>query len=170
MKFIPLFVFLLWQSTAKSQLVSSSITNATGNSYSQGGYSFDWSVGESAIVQPMQASSGLLVLTNGLLQPNLPGILPVQTFSNEELVITPNPTYNKIDLKFATIHQGMLHIQVYDTRGKLLYANKKVCNGIPDIARIDLSAFASGTYLIKVELEPKQSSMPKSGSYKIIKL
>jgi hypothetical protein len=170
MKFFALFGLLVLQSSAKSQLVSSSVTNSAGSSYSQGAYSFDWSVGELAIVETMKAESSLLVLTNGFLQPNLPANAPVQSFSDAELKISPNPTYARMDLKFATIHRGLFTISLYDTRGKLLYTGKKFCNGVPDIERIDLSSFAAGTYVVRVHLDPEKGSMPKSGSYKIIKL
>jgi hypothetical protein len=105
-----------------------------------------------------------------LLQPNLPATIPVQTFSDDEVKITPNPTYNKIEVKFATIHRGVLTIHVFDSRGQLLHTGKKRCSGVTDIERIDLSSFASGTYFVRVQLLPDQGSLPKSGSYKIIKL
>jgi len=170
MKVFALSGLLLLQFNANSQLVSSSVTNSSGGHYSQSAYSFDWSVGELAIVEPMKAEGSLLVLTNGFLQPNLPAIIPVQHFSEEELKITPNPTYSKIDIKFATIHRGWLMMSVYDSRGKLLYTGKKRCNGVPDMERIDLSGFTAGTYLVRIELDPEKGSQPKSGSYKIVKL
>lgn len=170
MKFLALLGLLSLQLSANSQLISSSVTNSTGNSYSAGLYSFDWSVGEAAIVQPMKAENGLLVITNGLLQPDLPRILPVLTFTDDEIKISPNPTYNKIEVKLATVHSGLLTISVYGAGGQLLHSVKKTCSGAADLERIDMSSFPAGTYVMRIELEPKAGSLPKTGSYKLLKL
>ena len=170
MKSFGLLLILLLHLSAKSQLVSSSVTNSAGNSFTNGVYSFDWSVGEAAIVEPMQASNGLIVLTNGLLQPNIPKTIPVLSFTDSEIKISPNPTYNYIDIKLTTFHKGDLIINVYDAGGKLLYSTKKMYGGIPDSEKIDLSTNVAGTYLLKIFLDPKPGSLPKTGSYKIIKI
>jgi len=170
MKFLALLGIISLQLPAKSQLISSSVINSTGNSYSQGLYRFEWSVGELAVVQPMRAENGLLVLTNGFLQPNLPWFIPVLTFTDDEIKISPNPTYNKIEIKLQTIQQGMVTISLYSPGGQLLHSVKKVCSGVPDREQVDLSSFTAGTYVVKVELDPKAGSLPKTGSYKIVKL
>ena len=55
---------------ARSQSVSSSVINCSGNSYSHGYYNVDWSIGELALVNTIQ-SNGYAIITNGFLQPNL---------------------------------------------------------------------------------------------------
>ena len=170
MKFHALFALLILQFAANSQLVSSSVINTTGSSYSQGPYHFDWSVGEMAIVEPMISGNGMIILTNGFLQPAFHGTIPVFVFSDDEVKILPNPTYAQIELKLSTIHQGTLLMSVYDTRGRLVYSGKKIARGVPDNEKIDLSGVGAGTYFFKVQLEPKKGSLPKSGSYKIVKL
>ena len=170
MKCYALLALLILQLSAKSQLVSSSVFNTSGSSYAGGAYSFDWSVGESAIVEPMKNDAALIVITNGFLQPDLPRTIPVNQFTDEELKILPNPTYNKIELKIATIHQGMLMISLYDARGRMMYSGKKICSGVLGSEKIDLTTFVAGTYFLKVELDPKTGFLPKTGSYKIVKL
>jgi len=165
-----LSALILINVSARSQSVSS-VINCTGNSYSQGYYSIDWSVGELALVNTMQ-SSGYAIITNGLLQPNLSDYNndARRYFTKDEITIMPNPTHGKIEVNFTTPQQGNLYLYVYDVNGKLLTTDKLLLSGTMISKFVDLSTFASATYLLKVELKPAPGSVSKSGSYKIIKL
>ena len=170
MKTTALIALLLLQLCVKAQSISSSVVNTTGSSYSQGLYSIDWSVGEVALVSSMKSSEGLIVISNGFLQPNVPTGNVVHYFSGDEVKILPNPTFQKVDINIATKQEGVLRIYVYDTRGKLVVNGKSTLSGIPIVEKVDLSPFASGTYFVKLELEPAIGSIRKTGSYKILKL
>ena len=155
----------------RSQSVYSSVINCSGNSYSQGYYNLDWSIGELALVNTIQ-SNGYAIITNGFLQPNLADYNNDirRYFTNEEVTIMPNPTHGKIEVNFTTPQKGNLYLYVYDVNGKLLTSDKLLLSGIMISKFVDLSTFASATYLLKVELKPAPGSVFKSGSYKIIKL
>ena len=71
---------------------------------------------------------------------------------------------------FAVQQAGVLHIKVYDANGKLLHSSQLTNNGMLTARSVDLSAYASGTYLLKIDLVPQLNAIGKTGSYKITKL
>jgi len=157
--------------SAKSQSVSSTVVNCAGNSYSQDYYNIDWSIGELALVNSMQANS-YAIITNGFLQPNTTEYKndARRYFTNDEITIMPNPTHGKIEVNFSTAQRGTVYLNVYDVNGKMLASDKLLLAGIMVSKFIDLTTFASATYLLKLELKPAPGSVTKSGAYKIIKL
>jgi len=154
----------------RSQSVSSSVVNCAGNSYSQGYYNIDWSVGELALVNSMQ-SSGFAIITNGFLQPTSADYKNDARvyFTSDEVTIMPNPTHGKIEVNFSTAQQGTVYLYVYDVNGKVMTSDKLLLAGIRISKFIDLSTFASASYFLKLELKPAAGSVKKTGSYKIIK-
>ena len=165
-----LALLLLNLTTAFGQFLSSSVVNTSGNSHTQGLYSIDWSLGELALVETMRSSDGKFLVTHGFLQPELAAYHPGNNFSNDELRIFPNPTLGKIAIGFSTGQQGTLIIQLFDGSGRLMISQKAMSYGSSFTEVMDLTVLASGTYMLRVQLEPTMGSVPKKGSYKIIKL
>ena len=165
-------LFFLNIFTLTAQSITPAVVNSSGNTYAKGYYSLDWSVGELALVSTLQSINGSNIITSGFLQPNdfKSKNSDFNSFSDDEIRILPNPTYNNIEINFFTSHKGVLSIYVYDATGKNLLVHKAVSNGIGSIERINLSLFAAGTYLLKIELNPYSGSVWKTGSYKIVKL
>lgn len=172
MKTKVLTALLLLNLAAKAQTATSSVINAAGNSFSQGYYAIDWSVGELAVVNTMSSPNGYIVLTNGLLQPagSNENINPGKHFTSDEIKILPNPTFNRVEINISTLQQGTLNIIIYDAAGKQLMTTKTISNGLQRSEKMDLSAFASGTYLFYIELNPLPGSIRKTGTFKIVKL
>ena len=170
MKTSALAALVLLHLTVNGQSVSSSVVNSSGNSFSQGYYTIEWSIGELALVNTLKSPDGLLLITSGFLQPELPQNNLYHHFTADELKILPNPTFNQVELNFSTRQQGVLRIHVYDASGKMIRSSQASSNGTGNIERVDLSSSASGTYLIRVDLDPAPGSVRKTGSYKIIKL
>ena len=173
MKTLVLIALILLSGTATCQSISSYVINSTGNHYSQGYYTIDWSVGELALVESMQSNAQVVIVTNGFLQPNLSGNPDNNTrrrFSSEEIRIMPNPTHGKIEVNFSVQQKGTLHMYVYDANGKLLIKDRLLSNGIMMSKFVDLTSLSPGTYLLRVELDASRGSVLTEGSYKIIKL
>jgi hypothetical protein len=165
--FAVLFAFLLNQ--ANSQVAST--LNSTGNSFSNGYLNFEWSVGETVLINSMESSGGEAMITNGLLQPKL---LLVSgntkfNFSYDEIRIFPNPTPDKVEINFLTNQQGVMKVDVIDVTGKIMISRKVINYGIGNIEVFDLSSFAPATYFFRIDLIPAYGSVPKKGLYKIIK-
>lgn len=157
---------------ARSQSITPSVINATGNTYTGGIYSFEWSVGELAVIETMRSSNGLVILTNGFLQPDLAnsnGVGP-RNFTSEEIRISPNPTYNQVEVAILTKQQGLIQLQLYDARGKLLYSKKISSYGTGLVEPVNLTPYAAGTYFLRMELQPAPGSVPQKGSFKIVKM
>jgi hypothetical protein len=154
---------------AKAQIKVSHAINSTGGSYAQGYYSFEWSVGEMAVVNTM-GTYGSLMVTNGLLQPTFMIANSSSTFSEEEIKVLPNPTYNLLEVNILTQQAGILHMNVYDAMGKQVLSTRRTSFGIGNIEKINLFPFAAGTYFLHIQLVPFPGSQKKSGTFKIIKL
>lgn len=172
MKTSVLIALILLSMTVSSQSVSSYAVNSTGNIYSQGHYEIDWSVGEMALINTMQSGNGLVILTNGFLQPNLAdsGNDARHRFTKDEIRVLPNPTHGKVEVNFSTHEKGTLYLYIYDVNGKNLAADKLISNGILISRVVDLTPFTSGTYFLRIELNALPGSTSKTGSYKIVKL
>lgn len=162
--------FLLSASQLHAQPATQSVVNSTGNSYSGGFYQVDWSVGELALVNEMRSGNGQFVLTNGFLQSyeaGVPGTSP--RFSGDEIRVLPNYTEDKIEVGLLTRQQGKVMMQVYDANGRVVYRKSLVSYGAGHVERIALRPLAAGTYILKIDLIPAPGSVPKTGSYKIVK-
>jgi hypothetical protein len=82
----------------------------------------------------------------------------------------PNPTHGKIEVNISTTEKGTLFLFVYDVNGKILRTDNLLSAGFMTSQIIDLTAFASSSYLLRIELIASPGSVSKTGSYKIIKL
>lgn len=170
-KLLLLFALLLSYSFSYSQSISPSVINATGNTFTGGFYSFDWSVGELALVNTMSSTNNKYIVTNGFIQTiTYDKKSNSNSFTQDELTILPNPTIGPIEVKLQTRQQGTISIIVYDVAGRKLLSRQAVSYGLNTIEKFDLSSFAQGTYLIRVSLNPAPGSVNKSGSYKIVKI
>jgi hypothetical protein len=154
----------------RSQSIFPATINVSGNSFSNADYSIDWSIGELVAVHTATSSDGFVVITNGLLQPNLPAANNSLHFTKDEISILPNPTYGRIQINIQTRQQGNISIIIYDADGRKITAATVVSNGVGTIKHFDLSALAAGPYFIKIDLDPTGGSVRKTGSYKIVKL
>jgi Secretion system C-terminal sorting domain len=173
MKSVALLALIVTNLAVRSQSIDSHVVNSTGNSYSQGRYNIEWSVGELTLVGSMQSSTESIIITNGFLQPAIANAVDSNAhrfFTKDEIKILPNPTYNRIEINFSTEQKGTLYLNVYDANGKALTGTSLISNGILMSKFIDLSPFASGTYFLKIDLQPSEGSIRKTGSYKIVKL
>ena len=146
------------------------VLNTSGGSHTHGHYTFEWSVGEMAMVQTSKSSNNDYVITNGFLQP----VGPKQSnngqyFTPDEIIILPNLTHNKIEINIRTSQQGVISINIYDAGGKYLFTKKAISNGLGSIESVDLSVYSSGIYFINLDLAPSFGSIKKKGSYKVVK-
>jgi len=69
--------------------------------------------------------------------------LGVEETAEEKLVVSPNPVSNQLNFQFS---EPAFHIEVMSLLGEKLYASDLFGNQV----QIDVSAYLSGTYLIKV--------------------
>jgi hypothetical protein len=170
MKLLALFALFSVSVTSGAQSANSSTINVAGNSFSQGQLIVDWSVGEMALVNTVSSSNNQFIVTNGLLQPELISANNNYHFADDEVKVLPNNGVGKIEVHFMTRQMGTLKMRVFDANGKLLMVSQAVSNGIGSVEKLNLSSFATGTYFLKIDLQPSLGSVGKSGSYKIVRL
>lgn len=160
--------FAFGQSSVNPQVI-----NATGGTFTRDHYILDWSIGELALVDQMESSQPKFIVSNGFIQPFTqdPTLINNETgFGNGEIIILPNPTQNILEINFRTKQRGEMSYWLYDVLGRILFTNSFYSYGYGQIEKIDLTGARAGSYFLRVELKPEQSSVPKKGSYKIIKL
>jgi hypothetical protein len=155
------------------QSITPQVINTTGSTYTHDYYSVDWSVGELALVNQMQPSQSNFIVSNGFLQPFTqdPNLINNDlVFGDGEIIILPNPTRNILEINFRTRQMGTVSFRLYDVLGRILLTNSFYSYGYGQIEKIDLAGARAGSYILRIELNPEEGSMHKTGVYKIIKL
>lgn len=158
-------------SQLQAQPTTQNVVNSTGHSYKGTFYQVDWSIGELALVNEMKGSKGALIVTNGFLQSTESTILNNESrFSDEEIRVLPNITVDVVDVNLLTRQQGKVQLQVVDVNGRVVFRRSLTGYGSGHVERLSLRPLASGTYFLKIDLDPAPGSVKKTGSYKIVKL
>lgn len=152
----------------QAQSVGPSILNAAGNSQLLNGHTYEWSVGEMAVVSTF-VSPGLVV-TQGVLQPvikaNGVGTVPVKL---AQLKVYPNPVLDDGQLylnpSFPT--GGKLTYQLVDAAGKTILRETSALQTGKELQTVSMSIFAAGQYTLSVEWQ--DASGKSAAAYKIQK-
>lgn len=173
-----LILFLLILSIIEGGVHAQSITpqtiNIAGGTYYHGYYSIDWSIGELALVNQLQSSDATTIVSNGLIQPLTDRFNTVnysQAFLADEIRILPNPTYDILEVNYLSFMRGPVVFKLYDVQGRLLYARSTNSYGFGFIERINMTGFASGTYMLHISVNSiDPGAFKKSGVYKILKV
>ena len=153
--------------------VAPQVINSTGGTYTLNHYILDWSIGELALVNQMESSQPKFIVSNGFIQPFTEDPSLVNTgsgFGDGEIIILPNPTKNILEINFRTKQRGQMSYRLFDVRGRVLLTNSFYSYGYGQIEKIDMTGEMSGSYFLRIELNPELGSVHKIGSFKIIKL
>lgn len=155
-----------------SQSLQPQVVNIAGGSYSDPNSYFrvDWSVGELALVNtsPMPAN---YIVTNGFLQPFVDKFTTNDDhqFGVDEIFVFPNPASSYVEINFKTKQKGEVRFKLYNALGQRLYEKSFKSYGLDRIEKIPMSQFATGTFILYIELDATTGSVDKKGSYKIVK-
>jgi membrane-bound inhibitor of C-type lysozyme len=163
---------LIFYLSGYSQSITPSVINSSGNTFTGGFYSFDWSVGEIALITTMDDAEGKVTVTNGFFQPDKSAkdLSDKNAFAGNEITILPNPTPGQLQIVIDTKQQGSLSIVVYDASGRKIHMHKVISVGSSTTQKINLTGYSSGTYLLHISLQPAPGSIGKHGSYRIVKI
>jgi Secretion system C-terminal sorting domain len=119
-----------------------------------GGQVIDWTLGDMAAIETIENTN--LIVTQGFLQPVSGKVLTEEPRLDKGIVeLFPNPTQDWVNLKATFADPVVLRYSVMDISGKLLL--EKNLDGVQQVHSdaIDLSGFAAGTYLFRVEAAGK---------------
>lgn len=152
----------------QAQSIGPSTLNAAGHSQLLNGHTYEWSVGEMAVVGTF-VSPGLVV-TQGVLQPvikangvgTVPGALA-------QLKVYPNPVADDgllyLNPSFAT--GGKLTYHLVDAAGKTVLRQASDLQTGKELQTVSMSRFAAGQYTLSVEWQ--DASGKSATAYKIQK-
>ena len=169
--FLSVGIFLSLGSFAQS--VSPATLNTTGGTYFFTYYRFEWSFGESMAISTMSDPNTNVTVTNGILQPgtHIPATINnTGAWDKDEIRILPNPTLNVVEIDFFSKQKGKVTMNLYDESGRFMGNRQFDYFGNGSIQRWDLGRYASGLYILNIQLQPTGTSVAKKGSFKISKL
>ncbi|MEZ5047350.1 MAG: T9SS type A sorting domain-containing protein [Chitinophagaceae bacterium] len=148
---------------------SQSSLNVAGHTATIQGMTFDYSIGEMAIISTEHQTN--LIVTQGLLQPYDAG-QDASTHPNSNALnildyikVFPNPTQSIVNIESNESEEGTYHFQIIDAMGKVVYQHEQAF--IPGVVKhqIDLSSYAQGNYYLLLRKNTEESF-----SYKIQKI
>jgi len=174
-----LSVLFTYQSIAQS--IFTSTLNTTGsakqllaNDPRFPSYSFEWNVGESAIVTTN--SNGNLMVTHGLLQGfllNEPVVPTARSWFPDEIVIFPNPAVDDFTVELLTGIQGDIVFTLYNNQGTPLHQLSVRYQGLGSTQHFMVRHLPAGTYFLRISAKGLPESggyITKQGTFKIIKV
>lgn len=168
-----LTVSLFFSLGSFAQSIAPATLNATGGTYFFTYYRVEWSFGESMAIATMSDAGNNVTVTNGILQPNTNNPATVNntgTWDRDEIRILPNPTQNVIEIDFFSKQKGKIIMNLYDESGRFMGTRQFDYAGNGSIQRWNLSGFASGMYLLNIQLQPTGTSVAKKGTFKVQKI
>ena len=153
--FILFSIFLLFivGGTTAQKVVSANGGTATVNDYE-----ISWTIGETITGA---VNDGTTVLTQGFQQSNLT-ITAIDELrkTGVEIKVYPNPTQDFVTIHFSKIIEKPVY-SLFDLSGRLLEQKQIKSTD----AKIDMTGFAKGTYILKLNFRGSQPLQ----SFKIIK-
>lgn len=153
---------------SRAQSISPKTLNATGGSKVINGNTYEWSVGEMALVSTSAGSN--IVVTQGLLQP-VPGPSGIDVVSNlsKQLEVYPNPAGEMVYLRYDLKQAGKLEYILQDMTGKAILKNNINAGNTASTTEISLGNLPSATYMLYISFQPVNGTAEQA-SFKIDKL
>lgn len=150
--FLLVFISVCFISPAQN------VVNSNGQTISGGGYTVDYSLGE-VITQTI--SNGTNIATQGFLQPFVHTTVVKENDEKLTLVVFPNPTAQKLNVRFSGKENVKVRFVLNDIAGKTVLAQDVTSNE----NSVDVSSLAAGQYILSLT----NSLNGKTNTYKIIK-
>lgn len=147
--------------------------NATGGSFTNDKMIVDWSIGELARIDTKLSASSALLVTQGLLQPELGRqvvFVRDPAFAPGEIRILPNPVKSIVQFQLTLRQVGYVRAMLFSEKGERLYQTAFTYYGYGYTQAINMTKLATGTYFLYVELEPVEGAVVRKGSFKILKI
>ena len=166
------FILLFFVMSSSAQTAAPYAVNIAGNQVSVANYSFEWSVGESAVITTMGNSN--LLVTNGLLQYNVenqPETNLIASFLPNEIRVYPNPVKNILDINILHANKGKHQIELLDGKGVKIKEVQLNYTGMGALENWNLSGLPAGQYILNIrQTDAVTGRLVKKGAYKILKI
>lgn len=150
-----LFAFFMARN-GYGQGIGTAIINAGGNTYSQNNVTYEWSIGELALVETM--ANNRAIITNGLLQPVVSGLLNTNEFLIFPVnILTPNGDGNNDVWVIKDIEKFPDNeLTIFDRAGRTVYHATNYQNDW--MGYISGKPLAEGTYYYVIKLKKNSKS------------
>ncbi len=158
----------------RAQMILPSTLNASGATVNKGYYSFDWSIGESTAVSTL--TNGNLMVTQGVLQYHSGNVADKNVgmiWFPSEVKLFPNPVRNILEINFKHVVSGILHFELFNNAGQLLWQKDALYNGISLIEKLNMAGMPAGNYTLHLYQNDSPDSVRKyykRGAFNIIKV
>lgn len=160
-------VSLIGLPAARGQSIGPSTVNATGGSGPIGGTIYDWSIGEMSLVGTFSAAG--VIVTQGVLQNDIPGEGVGKVSLAGNLVVFPNPASTIVNLQYTATSNGKLSYRLMDLLGKTVITKSLDVRAGITTEPLHISELAVATYMLEVSLQAENGAA-QTISYKIEKL
>lgn len=152
----------------RGQSVTPTTLNSTGGTAAIGTNTYEWSVGEMALVNT--ASTGSIIVTQGMLQPVAgdPTSVKDSPHLTKGFQVYPNPATRMLNLQYDLPGGELLYL-LQDITGKQLFAGTIITNGTQMTKGFDLTNLAPATYMLYIRYQLK-GKPEETTSFKIDKL
>ncbi len=141
MKECLLFLITIFSiASSYGQTVVPQVVNANGGHFANSDFSLEWSVGELSI-STIKSNGNLL--TEGFLQPNLPGSVANIDLASSKLQVVPNPFTTWIRLSDSENSETLWNVRLCSSDGQMLLAQRS-------ISELNLEYLSNGMYVLYV--------------------
>ncbi len=77
-------------------------------------------------------------------------IINITILNNVNVIVFPNPVYDKISIKLASMNAEIFKLQITDMQGKVIYTKlTQVRNGAAEL-NVDMKSWSPQTYILKI--------------------
>jgi len=140
--------------TSHGQSIGPSTINTAGGSKVISGNTYEFSIGEMALVNT--ASAPNIIVTHGVLQPNVaPTKVKDVNALSDKLKIYPNPSDNILNIQPDFETGGQLTYQLYDALGRIMLTGEFNLVSGKEKQTISLNQLAASSYVLHLNLNKK---------------
>jgi hypothetical protein len=133
--------------TVRGQSITPDVINSAGGSGTVGGNTYEWSVGE---VMVSTFTSTSLVVTQGVLQPNLSSSSIPDAPSLSGINVFPNPAKSIVNIQFSAKDAGQLIYRLMDVAGRTVIEHTSDVKPGEVMRQLDIEKLACANYMLQV--------------------
>lgn len=153
--------------SVRAQSVGPSILNSAGSAAVISSNTYEWSVGEVAVVTTAVAPG--IIVTQGLLQPSsATTAVATAAIPDQQLNVFPVPATTILNIQPAFASGGTLHLSLVDIAGRVLVADEISLASGQELQQLNIGSYALGNYILNLAYETQGVSQQRS--YKIQKI
>lgn len=133
---------------AEAQIISNQVLSVSGDHFTSANHSISWTLGETMVNSWFGANN---IMTEGFQQTNIfISKINEKQPSKISVSVYPNPSADIINIHFSETNNHTFVIKLFDLSGRQIIHEKKIVQANQSNISLNLSAYASGQYLMVV--------------------